>query len=124
MDSLFQWPPTDVAIAKLGLYLVTLFGTVATYVFQLHKGFEGATSFLRRVLPKHSDAFYARVDFVIVAITGSCFGLIIFSPQNAFQALAAGCGWVSALNVMMTGKGSPGGTVNPPNGPALGDKDK
>jgi hypothetical protein len=87
-----------------GLYVVTLFGTVATYVFGLQKGFEGSVAFLRRIAPDRSDVFYSRVDFLIVTFVGSLIGLIIFAPRNAFQALAAGCGWVGALNVLLSAR--------------------
>lgn len=52
------------------LYLTTLLGATATYVFSLNKGFAGATGFLQRVFPGRGEAFYARLDFFLV-ITGT-----------------------------------------------------
>jgi hypothetical protein len=98
----------DPVARQCGIYLLTLFGTIATYVFGMQRGFEGAVSFLRRVLPGRSDAFYHRTDFILVSVFGSMIGAIIFDPHNAFQALAAGCGWVGALNVLLSGRGAPG----------------
>lgn len=85
-------------------YLTTLFGATAMYVFALNKGFEGAIPFLRRFFPNRTDTFYNRVDFFIVILAGSIIGTISFSPQSTLQALAAGFGWVGAMNVLMTPK--------------------
>jgi hypothetical protein len=85
-------------------YLTTLFGAIAMYVFALSKGFDGAIPFLKKFFPQKSEAFYNRADFVIVIFAGSIIGTICFSPQNSLQALAAGFGWVGAVNVLMTQK--------------------
>jgi len=93
----------DPLVVAIGLYLVTLFGAIAMYVFGLQKGIEGSITFLRRVLPGKSETFYHRVDFALVSLLGSFIGLIVFTPTNAFQALAAGCGWVGALTMLLAG---------------------
>jgi len=85
-------------------YLTTLFGATSMYIFALNKGFDGAVPFLRRILPERSEALYHRLDFVIVIFAGSVIGSISFSPHNSLQALAAGFGWVGAMNVMMASK--------------------
>jgi uncharacterized membrane protein YbjE (DUF340 family) len=84
-----------------GLYAMTLFGSAAMYVFSLHQGFEGAVSFLKRMFPTRSAVFYDRVDFILVTIMGSVLGYILFDPKVAYQAITAGLGWVSAVNVVM-----------------------
>ena len=83
------------------LYLVTLFGATAMYVFSLNRGFEGAVAFLRRVVPGKKAVFYHRVDTVIVVVSGSIIGTIFFSPGSPLEALAAGFGWVSVINILM-----------------------
>ena len=85
-------------------YLTTLFGATAMYVFSLHKGFQGAVDFLKRFFPGRAQVFYDRVDFVIVIFAGSLIGTIAFAPTNTLQALAAGFGWVGAINVLMNQK--------------------
>ena len=84
-----------------GLYLITLFGTLVMHVFQMNKGFNGSAEFLRGVFPDRSPVFYTRVDLVVVSFVGSLVGMIVFSPQSAISALAAGCGWVGALNTLI-----------------------
>ena len=93
-----------VGFSVLLFYLTTLFGATAMYVFALNKGFEGAFPFLKRVFPGHSDTIYNRIDFFIVIFAGSIIGTICFSPTSSLQALAAGFGWVGAMNVLMTSK--------------------
>ena len=83
-------------------YVITLFGATAMYVFTLHKGFDGSVPFLRRMFPGRRKVFYDRVDFLIMIFAGSVIGTIFFSPSNTLQALAAGFGWVGAINVLIS----------------------
>jgi hypothetical protein len=87
---------------KAAYYVITLFGAFCMYVFSLTKGFQGAVSFLKRFFPGHSDVFYDRLDFFVVILAGSIIGTIFFSPNSALQALAAGFGWVGAVNVLLS----------------------
>lgn len=82
-------------------FFITMFGAMAMYAFSLMKGFEGAATFLRRVLPDRQQVFYDRLDFVVVVIAGSIIGYIFFSPASQLEALAAGFGWVGAISVLM-----------------------
>ncbi len=86
-------------------YLITLFGAFCMYVFSLNRGFQGAVDFLRRFFPNHTPVFYDRLDFFVVILAGSVIGTIFFSPTNTFQALAAGFGWVGAINVLLSPRG-------------------
>ena len=63
-------------------FLSTLFGSVAMYMFSLYKGFEGTTPALRRLIPGRSDVFYDRLDFLVVALTGTIVGTIFFHPRD------------------------------------------
>ena len=83
------------------LFVTTLFGSASMYAFSLNKGFEGALPFLKRVLPGRSTVFYHRSDFFVVVVAGSVIGTIFFQPLSPLQALAAGFGWVGALNVLV-----------------------
>lgn len=85
-------------------YATTLFGSTAMYVFSLNKGFHGSVDFLRKMFPNHSPVFYDRIDFFIVVFAGSVIGTIFFSPTNTLQALAAGFGWVGAINILLSRK--------------------
>jgi hypothetical protein len=98
IGEVFSSPETR---ALLGLYLITLFGTLVMHVFQMNKGFKGSVDFLSEVLPGKSTVFYKRADLILVTVTGSVLGMIIFSPQSAISALAAGCGWVGGLNALI-----------------------
>lgn len=82
-------------------YLLTLFGAVAMYIFSSAKGFEGSIKFLQRLFPGKPTTFYERADFFLVTIFGSIIGTVFFCPTSAIQALAAGFGWVGAVNVLM-----------------------
>lgn len=91
-----------IASSDFLLYLVTLLGATATYIFSLNKGFEGATCFLKKMFPGRVKVFYDRLDFFLVIFVGSGIGFILFSPTTNPQALMAGLGWVSAVNVLLS----------------------
>ena len=82
-------------------YAVTLASAMLMYVFALYKGFNGATDFLRRAFPSRSDRFYVWADLITVTLAGTFFGIVLYSPTNLQQSLAAGVGWVGALQVLM-----------------------
>ena len=86
-------------------FTITLFGAVAMYVFSLKKGMEGAIPFLKKFFPGKSQVFYDRTDFFLVSIAGSVIGTIFFAPASTMEALAAGFGWVGAVNVLMKENG-------------------
>ena len=95
-------------------FFYTLCGATALYLFSLAKGFKGSTPVLRRLLPSRSDVFYDRLDFFVVIVFGSIIGSVFFVPSNPPQALAAGFGWIAAVNVLS----SPG---QPHRGPQTAD---
>ncbi len=82
-------------------FFLTLCGSTALYLFSLSRGFRGSSPVLKRLMPGHRDAYYDRIDFVVVIFFGSIIGTVFFLPANATQALAAGFGWVSAINVLV-----------------------
>ncbi len=81
---------------------ITFFGSVVMYLFSLSKGFTGSVPALQKLMPGRTQVFYDRVDFVIVVVTGAIVGTVFFHPQDPLQALAAGLGWSSAINVLVT----------------------
>jgi uncharacterized membrane protein YbjE (DUF340 family) len=86
--------------APIRYFLYTVCGATCLYLFSLSKGFEGSVPVLRRLLPNRPSVFYDRVDFLIVIVLGSIVGTVFFVPVTPAQALAAGFGWVSAVNVL------------------------
>jgi hypothetical protein len=82
--------------------MTTLLGAGAMYVFSLHKGFQGSVPFLKKVFPGHGAVFYNRLDCILVICFGSIIGTIFFAPSSAIQALAAGFGWVGAINILIS----------------------
>jgi len=83
------------------LVLTTLLGSAGMYIFSSFKGFDNSQNFLKRMIPGRSDTFYYRSDFILMTVVGALIGLITFSPQGVYQALAAGFGWTGAMNVLL-----------------------
>jgi hypothetical protein len=111
MNGILDWlqtPDGKRAFWAVIFYFVAMLGAIAMYLFASSKGRQSTVPRLRRLLPGKSDTFYYRTDFILVIIIGSAFGDIFFNPQAPIQALAAGCGWVGALNVLLERKSSSG----------------
>lgn len=85
-------------------YLITLLGSFAMYLFSFSKGFEGSVIMLKRLFPQRKKVFYDRLDFFLVVFIGSAIGTIFFNPKDSLQALAAGFGWVGAVNILLNQK--------------------
>lgn len=97
----------SVALPALNLYGTALLGSLLMYFFAATKGLEGTIPRLKQLLPGKDETLYYRLDFFIVIVVGPIVGLICFQPEKPLQALAAGCGWVAALNVLIQQKPTP-----------------
>jgi hypothetical protein len=93
---------------EIRIGFTTLFGSAGMYVFSSYKGFDNSINFVKRMMPGHSDTFYYRFDFFLMSFAGALIGLITFSPQGIYQALAAGFGWTGAMNVLLKTDPPPG----------------
>ena len=83
------------------MWLLTAFACAAMHIFSMVKGFEGSIPWLRRMWPERSDAFYHRVDFVMVVLIGSIIGYLLFRPEQIPHALTAGFGWIGAVSILV-----------------------
>lgn len=72
------------------------------YVFSLNKGLPVATPVIKRLFRDKSEAFYDWSDLLVVVVFGSIIGSIVFHPQSALPALAAGFGWVGAVSTLVS----------------------
>jgi hypothetical protein len=104
-------PPTEAAGSMRDLYLentlyfiVTLFAATVAYLFSVQGKLKSSVPALQKLLPSRSDAFYNRLDLLLVIIGGSVIGFVFFNPTTARQALSAGMGWVGAVNILSSGK--------------------
>jgi hypothetical protein len=85
----------------LGRYALTLAGAAMMYAFASDRRLRSVAPFLRRILPARDPAFYARADAIIVTISGSIIGFIVFAPDTPLHCLAAGFGWIGAMNTYL-----------------------
>src|SRR5262245_51555389 len=81
-------------------FSITLLGAVTMYLFSLQKGFHGSSEVLEKLFPARQQSFYYRVDFLLSTVLGAILGTIIYQPSTSIQALAAGLGWVGAVNIL------------------------
>lgn len=95
------WISQSEGVENFLRYMVTLLGSFSMYLFSSAKGFEGSVPMLKKLFPNKRKVFYDRIDFLLVVLIGSAVGTIFFHPNDSLQALAAGFGWVGAMNVML-----------------------
>jgi hypothetical protein len=91
---------TGPQFAPIRNFFFTLCGSTSLYMFSLSKGFQGSGPVLKRLFPGRRPVFYDRMDFIIVIVFGSIIGTVFFVPATPPQALAAGFGWITAVNVL------------------------
>jgi hypothetical protein len=89
-----------VAVVKIPGW--TLLGCVTAYIYSEQRETNRSKSFLRGLFPKRTEAFYFRLDFLLSASIGTALGIILYSPHNSYQALAAGIGWTAAFSLLLT----------------------
>jgi hypothetical protein len=82
-------------------YAITLLGAAIMYAFTQNASVPGARAFLKRIYPERKPAVYERLNAVIVIISGSAIGFLMYSPTTYAACLAAGFGWAGALNSLM-----------------------
>jgi len=80
------------------LFILVVAGAVGMEMFCLAKGFHGAKAWLNEATNWSPQVIHI-VNGVIVVAFGSLVGVEVVEPATRIQALSAGLGWVSLLNV-------------------------
>jgi hypothetical protein len=91
---------SQISLGTLAIPFVTALGCITAFIYSEQKGLKGSLNFWKKCFPGRTDAFYFRADFIMSALVGTGIGLILYSPQNPHQALAAGIGWTAAFNLV------------------------
>src|SRR5688572_15537081 len=107
LKTLVEWLTPDPGKPDPVDFLITLISAILMYVFALNRGFGGAVAFLKRAIPNRSEQFYTWFDLIVVTLGGSFIGFVLYSPVDATRAMAAGLGWMGALNVALRNTGTP-----------------
>lgn len=84
-------------------FAITLFAATVAYLFSVNSKLKSSVPALKRLIPSRSDAFYDRIDFIVMTFGGAVIGFVFFDPTTARQALSAGLGWVGAVNILSHG---------------------
>ena len=107
LQNVMEWFAPDPGRPDPIDYLVTLVSALLMYVFALNRGFGGALAFLRQAFPNRSERFYVWCDLIVVTLGGSFVGFVLYWPVDITRAMAAGFGWMGALNVALRKAESP-----------------
>lgn len=92
-------------------FTLTLLGAVGAYVFSVQKGFKGAEEFINKIMPRAWPWAKTISDLLLSVGVGSIIGAAIFEPNTPQSALAAGIGWVAALNSISKGPSTGSGAT-------------
>lgn len=88
--------PVTINVAE---FFITVLGSLIMYLIAEGKNFPGIQIKIKQLYPSMSDEKVSRLDFIFMVFVGAFIGTIFFQPHNPITALAAGLGWVGALNM-------------------------
>jgi len=90
-------------LASAMYFAVTLFAATVAYLFSVNSKLRSSVPVLKRLIPARSDAFYDRIDFLVMTLGGAVIGFVFFDPTTSRQALSARLGWVGAVSILSHG---------------------
>jgi len=77
-------------------------GTICTHLLSLYDvDFKGTIPFLKKLIPSKSEAFYFRIDFVILPIIGALLAYVLLEPTSLKSSFFAGISWSGALMAIL-----------------------
>lgn len=83
-------------------FIVSWFGAICGHILSLYSNeFEGSQPFLRKLMPDRSDAFYCRVDFVLLPLIGAALSVALINPSSIQSAMVSGLTWSGTLMAML-----------------------
>lgn len=93
-----------------GVYLGSLCGHILCLY---NPNFKRTIPFLKGLIPKKSESFYARVDFAILPMIGSVLGYFLITPTGYSSAVFAGLSWSGTLIALLNQKNAGDKSVVP-----------
>jgi hypothetical protein len=86
-------------------HLVSWYGAICGHILSLYsEGFAGCQPFLRKIFPNKTDAFYVRVDFLLLPFIGTLLSIVLLEPDDVKSALVSGLSWSGALMALLNNK--------------------
>lgn len=86
-------------------FFLAWFGAISGHLLSLYsKDFQGTQPFLRKMFPNKTDAFYVRVDFILLPLIGTVLSITLLEPSNMKSAVFAGLSWSGSLVALLNDK--------------------
>lgn len=80
----------------------TWLGAVCAHLLSLYSDdFKGTIPFVKKLLPKKSDTFYFRIDFLILPVIGALLAYVLLEPTSLKTSIFAGLSWSGTLIAML-----------------------
>lgn len=80
------------------IFFQTWLGALCTHLLSLYSDdFNGTITFIKKLIPNKSDAFYFRIDFVILPIIGALLAYVLLEPSSLKSSIFAGISWSGTL---------------------------
>ena len=80
----------------------TWIGALCTHLLSLYNDeFKGTIPFIQRLVPEKTDAFYTRIDFIILPIIGALLAYVLLDPSSLKSSIFAGISWSGTLLAML-----------------------
>ncbi|HLO74627.1 hypothetical protein B0I03_101559 [Flavobacterium aquaticum] len=76
----------------------TWLGALCTHLLSLYSDdFNGTIPFIKKLIPNKSEAFYFRIDFVILPVIGALLAYVLLEPSSLKSSIFAGISWSGTL---------------------------
>ncbi len=82
--------------------VLTWVGAICGHLLSLYSNdFSGTKPFLEKILPGKSEAFYYRLDFLLLPIIGAILAMCLLDPTSAKSSVFAGLSWSGTITALL-----------------------
>ncbi|SHF69544.1 hypothetical protein SAMN05444483_10280 [Salegentibacter echinorum] len=86
-------------------WFLTWIGSICGHILSLYSDdFKGTKPFLRKMFPDKKEAFYFRIDFILLPLIGSLLAFVLLEPMNLKTSLFSGLSWSGTLIAILKNK--------------------
>ena len=83
-------------------FFLAYLGAICAHILSLYgDNFNGTVPFLKKIIPKKSDTFHNRIDFLVLPFIGALLAVFLIQPTGLQPSFFAGLGWSGSLMAML-----------------------
>lgn len=84
------------------IFFKTWLGAICAHILSLYSSeFKGTIPFLKNIFPDRSNAFYFRLDFLVLPLIGALLAFVLLDPVSLKSSIFAGLSWSGTLIALL-----------------------